>query len=75
MNRGDFTIYIVDDDQSVRDALGLMLSVRGYRTALFADAASFLAGYSQDWHGCLLLDLRMPGMDGLSKRRIAKSPG
>jgi RNA polymerase sigma factor (sigma-70 family) len=66
MNRGDFTVYIVDDDQSVRDALGLMLSVRGYRTALFADAASFLAGYSSDWRGCLLLDLRMPGMDGLT---------
>ena len=56
MNRGDFTVYIVDDDQSVRDALGLMLSVRGYRTALFADAASYLSGYSPDWRGCLLLD-------------------
>jgi RNA polymerase sigma factor (sigma-70 family) len=66
MNRGDFTVYIIDDDQSVRDALGLMLSVRGYRTALFADAASFLSGYSRDWRGCLLLDIRMPGMDGLT---------
>ena len=44
MNRNDFTVYIVDDDQSVRDALGLMLSVRSYKTALFADAASFLDG-------------------------------
>src|SRR5688572_31565271 len=66
MNRDDFTVYIVDDDQSVRDALSLMLSVRGYRTAVFADAASFLEGYSQHWRGCLLLDLRMPGMDGLT---------
>jgi FixJ family two-component response regulator len=66
MNIGDFTVYIVDDDQSVRDALGLMLSVRGYRTALFADAQSFLEGYTPDWRGCLLLDLRMPGMDGLA---------
>ncbi|MGH8636055.1 MAG: response regulator transcription factor [Burkholderiales bacterium] len=66
MNRNDFTIYIVDDDQSVRDALGLMLSVRSYKTALFADAASFLDGYRLDWRGCLLLDLRMPGMDGLT---------
>jgi FixJ family two-component response regulator len=66
MNRGELTVYIVDDDQSVRDALGLMLSVRSYKTALFADAASFLEGYRPDWRGCLLLDLRMPGMDGLT---------
>lgn len=66
MNRADFTVYIVDDDPSVRDALGLMLSVRGYRTALFSDAAGFLEGYRPDWRGCLLLDLRMPGMDGLA---------
>lgn len=49
----------------MRNALGLMLSVRSYRTALFADAASFLAGYRPDWSGCILLDLRMPGIDGL----------
>jgi FixJ family two-component response regulator len=66
MNSNDLTVYIVDDDQSVRDALGLMLSVRSYKTALFADAASFLDGYRPDWRGCLLLDLRMPGMDGLT---------
>ena len=65
MNRSELTVYIVDDDQSVRNALGLMLSVRSYRTALFADAASFLAGYRPDWRGCMLLDLRMPGIDGL----------
>ena len=65
MNRNELTVYIVDDDQSVRNALGLMLSVRSYRTALFADAASFLSGYRPDWKGCLLLDLRMPGIDGL----------
>jgi len=40
--------------------------VRSFRTALFSDAASFLEGYRQDWRGCLLLDLRMPEMDGLS---------
>jgi FixJ family two-component response regulator len=75
MNRSDMTVYIVDDDQSVRDALGLMLSVRSYRTALFADAASFLDGYRPDWCGCLLLDLRMPGMDGLALQQQLNAIG
>jgi len=66
MKRSELTVYIVDDDPSVRNALALMLSVRSYRTALFADAASFLDAYKPDWRGCLLLDLRMPGMDGLT---------
>lgn len=65
----DFTIYIVEDDASVRDALGLLLGLRGYRTAIFADAESFLQAWRPDWHGCLLLDIRMPGMDGLTLQR------
>lgn len=65
----EFTIYIVEDDASVRDALGLLLGLRGYRTAIFADAESFLQAWRPDWHGCLLLDIRMPGMDGLTLQR------
>lgn len=61
----DFTVYIVDDDASVRDALGVMLGVEGYRVGLFADAESFLKAVTPQWRGCLLLDIRMPGMDGL----------
>ena len=60
------TVYIVDDDAAVRDALGLSLGVRGYRTAIFADAESFLRAYRPDWRGCILIDIRMPGMDGLA---------
>ncbi len=66
MSSNDYTVYIVDDDQSVRDALALMLSLRGYRTAVFADASDFLESCRPDWRGCVLLDLRMPGMDGLT---------
>ena len=62
----DLTVFIIDDDASVRDALGLLLSVRGYRTALFASAEDFLSAWRADWAGCLLLDIRMPGMDGLA---------
>lgn len=75
MSANDYTVFIVDDDQSVRDALALMLSLRGYRTAVFADAASFLESYRRDWRGCVLLDLRMPGMDGLTMLKHLRKAG
>ena len=65
----NLTVFIVDDDPSVRDALGLLLGVHDYRLAVFADADSFLRALKPHWHGCLLLDLRMPGMDGLSLQK------
>lgn len=63
------TIFIVEDDQSVRDALGLLLSLQGYAVALYADAESLLRAYRSDWRGCLLIDIRMPGMDGLELQK------
>jgi len=63
------TVYIVDDDAAVRDAIGLLLSLHGYRAAFFADAATFLAAWRDDLRGCLLLDIRMPGMDGLTLQK------
>jgi FixJ family two-component response regulator len=59
------TVYIVDDDAAVRDSLALLLGLRGFRTACFASAESFLASYRPGEMGCLLLDVRMPGMSGL----------
>ncbi|WP_136416347.1 sigma-70 family RNA polymerase sigma factor [Herbaspirillum sp. ST 5-3] len=64
-----YTVFIVDDDQSVRDALGLLLSVQGYPITLFADAESCLAAYRADWRGCILIDIRMPGIDGLALQK------
>jgi RNA polymerase sigma factor (sigma-70 family) len=59
------TVYIVDDDAAVRDSLSLMLGLAGYATALFADAEAFLAAYRDDWAGCVVADLRLPGKSGL----------
>lgn len=59
------TVFIVDDDASVRDALSLLLSLRGYATAMFACAEDFLKALSPSWQGCVLADIRMPGMSGL----------
>lgn len=62
----NLTVFIVDDDASVRDALSLLLAVNDYRVAVFGDAENFLTAYKPSWRGCLLLDIRMPGMDGLT---------
>lgn len=74
MNRNQ-TVYIVDDDAAVRDALGLLLSLHGYRTAFFSDADSFLRAWTSEASGCLLLDIRMPGMDGLSLQKKLRELG
>lgn len=59
------TVFIVDDDVSVRDSLSLMLSLQGYATATFASAEDFLRALQPDWRGCVVADIRMPGMSGL----------
>lgn len=61
----DATIYIVDDDIAMRDSLALLLGLKGFRTQIFASAENLLAAYSPMWFGCMLIDVRMPGMDGL----------
>lgn len=59
------TVFIVDDDPSVRDSLALLLSLRGYATSVFANAEDFLTSLQADWTGCVVADIRMPGMSGL----------
>jgi RNA polymerase sigma factor (sigma-70 family) len=59
------TVYIIDDDAAVRDSLSLLLSLRGYSTASFASAEDFLLRARPDWTGCVMADIRMPGMSGL----------
>jgi RNA polymerase sigma factor (sigma-70 family) len=71
----NLTVFIVDDDPSVRDALGLLLGIHDHRVALFADADSFLRAFKAHWRGCLLLDIRMPGMDGLTLQRKLQALG
>ena len=62
---GTGTVFLIDDDPGVRDSLALLLSLKGLSTQLFASAESFLETYQPDQAGCVLTDLRMPGMTGL----------
>ncbi len=56
---------MVDDDEGVRTSLGILLDSAGYRPVALASAGDFLAQYDQASPGCLLLDMRMPGMTGM----------
>jgi FixJ family two-component response regulator len=63
--RDRFTVVLVDDDAAVRDALALTLSLRGYRARVFASAEDLLDVVDGSWEGCVVADLRMPGLSGL----------
>jgi two-component system response regulator DctR len=58
-------IAIVDDDDAIRDALSWLFSTRNHPVQLFASAEELLAQYNSDDFGCLILDVRMPGMGGM----------
>lgn len=64
MNRSS-SVYVVDDDDAVRSSLRLLLKSVGIPAVAFAGARDFLAAYDPDVPGCLVLDVRMPGMSGL----------
>ncbi|WP_372395819.1 response regulator [Azospirillum sp. HJ39] len=57
--------FVVDDDEAVRDALALHLELAGLAVRCCGSAAEFLAAASPEQPGCAILDIRMPGMDGL----------
>ena len=62
-------IAIVDDDQSFREALESLLKLIGFRTAVFASARNFLDSPQFPSVSCVILDVSMPGMDGLELQR------
>jgi FixJ family two-component response regulator len=59
------TVYIVDDDEGMLSALSLLLGTVNYRTKTYASPKEFLQHFTVDTPGCLVLDIRMPGMSGL----------
>ena len=59
------TVYIVDDDEAVRDSLRWLLEANTYRVRAFSSAEAFLSEYNEDQPGILIVDVRMPGMSGL----------
>lgn len=68
-------VYVVDDDASIRDSLALMLGLAGYATRLFADAESFLVAFDASWCGCVVADLRLPGLSGVELQARVRERG
>src|SRR3954466_6187191 len=62
----DFVTFLVDDDAGVLKALARLLCAAGYETRAYASPRDFLAAYDPGLPGCIILDLAMPGLDGLS---------
>ena len=59
------TVYVVDDDEGVRDGLSLLLATVGQPCELYESGHEFLEAYDNERRGCLVLDIRMPRMTGL----------
>jgi FixJ family two-component response regulator len=60
------TVYVVDDDDAVRDSLAMLFQTAGLRVETFASAAEFLKLERRDPVSCLVLDIRMPGLSGMA---------
>jgi FixJ family two-component response regulator len=61
----EITVFVVDDDRAVRDSLALLVQSVGLEVETFAGAQDFLDAYRPERRGCLITDIRMPGMSGL----------
>jgi FixJ family two-component response regulator len=73
--QGSITIYIVDDDESIRKALQRLLRSVGYHALTFASAEDFLDSISARGEGCLILDIRLPGITGLDLQELLAAQG
>lgn len=68
-------IHIVDDEEAIRRSAGFMLKTSGYAVATYASGDAFLQAAKDLEIGCVLLDVRMPGMDGLEVQKVMAERG
>lgn len=65
MTNSEATVFIVDDDPAIRDSLTLMIGQENIAVSAFASAEAFLEACQPMHFGCIIIDIRMPGMDGM----------
>src|SRR5271165_1564213 len=68
-------VFVVDDDQSVRTSLANLLATEGYAVEVFVSAAEYLARVPHPGPACLVLDVQLPGLDGLALQRQLTEEG
>jgi FixJ family two-component response regulator len=68
-------VFVVDDDQSIRASLANLLATEDYAVEVFASAAEYLARVPHLGPACLVLDVRLPGLDGLNLQRQLMEEG
>jgi len=73
--RNQPVVHVVDDDESIRRSLESLLQEVGVPVATFPSAEAFLQALRDDSRGCILLDVRMPGMSGLQLQQILRERG
>ncbi len=69
------TVFVVEDDASVRDAIGNLLESVGIRSQMFGSTAEFVQGKRHEAPGCLVLDIRLPGKNGLDFQEELQKAG
>src|SRR5688500_1506259 len=69
------TVFVVEDDEAVRKMMRTLISSVGLNTAAFGSAQEFLESYNPHTAGCLVLDVRMPGMSGLELQQLLNMRG
>ncbi len=66
------TVYIVEDDPDARESVGALAGSMGLCVVAFGSAEEFLQQFDSSWHGCIIVDLRLPGISGLDlQQRLA----
>lgn len=63
------TIFIIDDEPAVRDALSMMIEQEGFQVKMFDGGEAFLSDYQEEVLGCAVVDIRMPSMSGLALQK------
>jgi FixJ family two-component response regulator len=70
MNTANVTVFIVDDDLAIRDSLSLMIEQEDISVQTFESAETFLDACQPECRGCAIIDIRMPGMDGMKLHEV-----
>jgi two-component system response regulator FixJ len=69
MTEVDQSVFVVEDDEAVRDSLALLLKSEGWNVRTFNSGSEFLESWDEGMVGCIVLDIRMPGMDGMAVQK------